>query len=219
MYVLKGRNAYDCAYYAGKSCDAGGCKYQPSLKKKHGMECPYTRAVAAALNASITLFNVHSLHYQSQYGAFRGQTREVLIVDEAHKLATTYMSIYCVPLRESSIGKPIPYYSNAVGYYGFLSEVQEEAGKRIEDLLSSRSLTERQRELLQTLQELAGKITNALDTIREKEWGVQRVDGGVDLKPLYVGAEIRRDLLSLAEYTIHMSATIIDIGQYCESVS
>lgn len=219
MPILKGKNAYICAEYPKNTCDNSRCLRDPKLVGKHSSKCPYIRAVHKALAASFCSFNMHSFYFQHRYGAFKGMTRDVLIIDEGHLIEETFMNVIntSIPL-DGEFVQEIPRFKKTKDYIPFLKELYE----KLSEYLDEYQGFEVSKIYIQA-GALMRKIWVLLEDIKDNEWvhtieeRSERSREKIIFKPLFVDHFIQEFLYNTAnEKTIIMSATIGDFDQFCQ---
>lgn len=261
--LLKGRSNYQCTVDPERDCSDAPCKDmrrgilpecvepgapgedrpdEPSRTQKAVLlqlppsdhRCPYWRQLQKAHDNPITLFNFSSFLCQQRVGRFGN--RDLMIVDEAHRIEDLVMSFVSIDLTEralSAVGVGIDREISSKSEFtawlretDLLSKIEkklEGAGDpRLEGFGKDADAAE-----TEALRSLQGKLQNFMAYLDRAEWVVETetyVDRGGDpvrrikARPLYA-KEFANDLLfSKADRILVMSATILDVRVWATSL-
>lgn len=225
MFVMKGRNAYDCVLSdSGESCAKGPCRRK---KVSDVPSCPYITARNRATTAPVTVHNFDSFFYQTKYGRSYGG-RRLLIVDEAHNITNKFTEFISFTI-DSRGGVVVPEADSLEAYDGFieatLSEYSEEYSK-LESLYDLDGLTQNELNKMQDLNQLIQKMRIYLQD-RTKDNPIEfvfdfkakgRNGPNVTFRPVFIGRWAKQDLFSYGERVLLMSATILDKAMFCREV-
>jgi Rad3-related DNA helicase len=187
--------------------------------------CPYWQQLQKCHDAPISLFNFSSFLYQARLGRF--PKRELMVADEGHNIESQLMNFFTLELTEralSSIGVRIDRnIETKEELFDWLSE--NEVLERIKAQLEhNTSLKDDDRE---ALEKLALKIESFLNYLERAEWVIETAKDKdrrgnptkkIVARPLYVRAFAERLLFRHAERILVMSATILSVRVWAESL-
>jgi Rad3-related DNA helicase len=239
MIDLKGRNAYQCNYYARKltennltkeerqrftehcgknpHCDIGQCKRDGKSKldycnDKDAQEwiCPYFKRVDEALASRICLMNFSSFLFQSSV-VQRFPPRELLIIDECHNTEDALLKFVEINLSDKRIpGIKFPEFETAAEYLNFF--IENDFKTKIENLAYIAQITMNSRE-----EDEWRHILLKLEMLEQSDvdnwictW--EEKEGShrnVVLKPIFVDEFVQKYIFSGGKMVLMMSATIL----------
>lgn len=225
LAVLKGKSTYQCTNdnYPGKTCANAPCVHKMEIKKSCPAACPYKEAVEDALNGDISLFNMDNFYFQTKFGKFKGKRRDVLIIDEGHKIEQKFMGFYSLRLEHGEMYGQIPEYGTVREYIPFLQIVLS----KLLDAFNAATMLVDESEEIEELEREINKVDSVIKQIGHSEWVLNKlthqeygasVFDGIELKKLYVNDIIPAALFDYADRVVIMSATIIDHDQFCQNV-
>jgi Rad3-related DNA helicase len=182
--------------------------------------------VQEALYHKCALFNMHSFYYQSMYGWFAGEDRELMIVDEGHLIENAFLGFVELKLPEKEMPSTIPMHALTQEYLPYLREcarVLREEAERLEQIPED-SITKSQVLRYSKLGSMLHRIDNVLALLPGNPQGwVHQVDLDrwnnrvLIIRPVFVSDYVRTQLLDRADQVIVMSATILSIKHWCQS--
>lgn len=225
MFVMKGRNAYDCLLGEGDvTCADGPCR----LKKRAACDgCPYKIAKARAMSAPVTVHNFDSFYYQNSFGhGFGG--RKLIIIDECHNIASKFSEFLSFTINSRG-GIEVPEADSISQYDRFVKTAYGEYVDELSRLEAQFDVDGLSKENLYRMQELS-RIVHRMKryiTEREKDNPAEyvfdystfgRYAPSVTFRPVYVGDYASRWLFEYGERSLMMSATILDKEMFCKEV-
>lgn len=232
MEIMKGRNAYT-AFYQEKSDDMPEdavvtCADCICRKKKvDTASCPYRLAKQKALGSPVVVHNFDSFLYQNLGLPWPG--RELMIIDECHATESKVAGFMEFSISSRFIpGLYIPKYDTLDEYASFFRELASSLKKTISDLSDIREtgmLNGTQVRLLDRLTNLSSKLERF---IRQQDSGNPpeyvfdyQEDFGyqtLKIRPVFGCDYAERLLFDYGRRVLMMSATILDIDQFCDNV-
>lgn len=194
-----------------------------------GMEysaCPYYEQLYQALASHTCLMNFSSFLYQTHMSKRFGQ-RDLLIVDEAHQMEPQLLDFIGITLTDKRLkryGVELEEYQTPEEYWLYFVEV--EIIKVLVDLIKDAQEAE-DVAAQDEYTGLAKKLATFMQCMeREEEW-VAEFEGSekgkreyntVRLKPVYAHSKSHPYILNYGRRVLMMSATILDVGVFCESL-
>jgi Rad3-related DNA helicase len=198
-----------------------------SLKKlPEGMvhsACPYYEQVGRVINSHTAIFNFSSFLYQTAYAQNRFGKRDLLIVDECHNTEPELLKFTELRLNDRILREyhySIPEFKLAEEYYVHFREtgILDVIEKIILDAANEENI-----KLQDEYTTLMSKIGTFMRSVEEEnEWVVEYTDLGdickVELKPVFIRDKTEDQLLKYADRALFMSATILDVNVFCDSL-
>ena len=207
---VKGRQNFTCEIIPERTVDIAPCSagYKCELKKSG---CAYYSQKRQAVSSKLTSMNISYFLTEVNYsGEFSG--RNILFIDEAHKLDTSLQQFIEVRLNkrrfnelDCSLPQEITYESIVnwaqVSYkylLSLLSNLQDKLSINFNDefLISEGIKLNNSMRLIEQI------------SITDKNWIIEENDYNILLKPVWIDKYIRQFLLSHASKVVLMSATL-----------
>jgi Rad3-related DNA helicase len=187
--------------------------------------CPYWQQLQKCHDAPISLFNFSSFLYQARLGRF--PKSKLMVADEGHNIESQLMNFFELELTERALS-PV----------GVRIDRDIETKEELFDWLSENEVLERIKAQLvrntrlkgserEALEDLALKIENFLSYLKHTEWVIETVayknrygnpTKKIVARPLYVMAFAEKLLFRYAERILVMSATILSVRVWAESL-
>lgn len=165
--LLKGANRYECRSELGLSC-----KEYKTCEEFYCKGCVYKKSKEVALNSKNAVFNLQS-YILSQ------QTREVLLVDEAHMLFSLLSELYTVEVWKHKYSYP-----DNLNHCGdvliWIEKTRGIVGKEIEDAVAQIDLLQKQ-DASKTSKEYKKAIAN-LNDLQNMDKKLAIIFSGVELR-------------------------------------
>jgi len=184
--------------------------------------CPYYEQIYNALDSHTCLMNFSSFLYQTHMSKRFGP-RELMVVDEAHQMEPQLLGFIGITLHDRRLrhyGVELEKYQTPEEYWIYFQEIGlvEIMLKLIEDAKEAEDIKAQDEYL-----SLAKKIRTFMHCMeREEEWVAEfeNVKGvsTVKLKPVFAHSKSYPYLLDYGRYCLMMSATILDVGIFCDSL-
>lgn len=257
--VLKGRSNYECSHPQGRGrscadapcsavkkgilpeCVVGG-EESDQRRKATRLQlppseqlCPYWRQLQLCNDNPITLFNFSSFLFQQRISRFG--TRDLMIVDEAHKIegqmmsfVTLEMTEYALSIISVKIDRDI---TNREQLMNWLREnrvlsILQERLDHVGDSTDEESCEgELQKVEVEALRELQMKLEIFLGSDEKSEWIYETIEytdrrgdkaKKIVARPIF-GKTFAQDLLfSKADRALVMSATILDVNLWAKNL-
>lgn len=249
MVELKGRNAYKCIYYDNMSldnitdaakeriikarseyvdCSKGECKKRrKSFLKECKNFCPYYIQLNAASCSNSVLMNFHSFIYQTEFVPDRWESKDLLIIDEAHNTEQILMDYISITFSDISYDFDLPKYNNAEEYLLFFEDIELE--DRFKEKLK-KAIEKGDSDLEEHWSKQIIKYRRFKLSISKHEWvpsfekkstlmhGKKINYNFIELKPLFIRDFSHELLFDKTTKVLMMSATILDVNIMCDSL-
>jgi Rad3-related DNA helicase len=245
--IIKGKKNYRCLHDPFLTCDYGACEksskqlIKPELtydtdnkenniknkkSKQKCINCPYKIAVEDAFNSSISLFNFDGYYLHTNFSKFSSQERNLLIIDECHKIENKMINLYSLSLSKKE-HSDLPEYKNIHQYQPYLIKLRMMLEQNINDnnqqlnlvtidnTLLDRLLKERDKNIdkISKIEKILNNIEH--DWVINTEYNFDKTFKGIEIKKLYVNDVIPSYIFKKTPKIILMSATIINPKEFC----
>jgi len=185
--------------------------------------CPYYEQVYGALNAHTCLMNFSSFLYQTHMSKRFGH-RDLLIIDEVHQAEPQLLDFIAVTLHDRRLrhyGIELEEYQTPEEYWIFFQEM--DIISKILDLIEDAKDAEDVKAQDEYLS-IAKKLRTFMYCMeREEEWVAEfergKGFGTVRLKPVFAHTKSHPYLFDFGRHQLLMSATILDVGVFCDSLA
>lgn len=257
--VLKGRSNYGCNHpnAAGRACNNAPCTDRKKgilpecvvggdeaeqRRKATRLQlpaseqlCPYWRQLQLCNDNPITLFNFSSFLFQQRIKRFG--TRDLMIIDEAHKIEGQMMSFVTLELTEFAlsiidvrIDREITTREQLMEWLRenkVLSTLQERLDHRGDSSDEESFEGELSKVEMEALQELQMKLEIFLGAAEDSEWIYETVEYNdrrgdktkkIVARPIFGKAFAQSLLFSKADRALVMSATILDVKLWAKNL-
>ena len=226
----------DCAagFCRGKSArqfggDGTKCKYcftparNGELKDlPNGMKhsaCPYYEQVFTAVESPIITMNFSSFLYQTTMSK-RFDQRRILIIDEAHNIEQQLLDFVSLTITDELIELTQldrPTCASAADMAIWM--IENEFVDGIDNAIK-RALIDDDAKSVDELSKLRKRVTTFLEDISlpNSRWVLMADDNGYTLKPVYIRSFANNLLFKHADKVLLMSATILNVDVFCDSL-
>ena len=186
--------------------------------------CPYYDQVFKAINGKSVCMNFSSFLYQTMMTKRFDPQRELMIIDEGHNTEGVLLDIVSFVISSQMLndfGLNTPRYETAKEYYDWMRENQlfEIVALALEDAKAREDGKEEE-----DLSRLFKKMAQFMKSSEHTEWVCQisEIDDSkhfsIEFKPVFVRDFVDNLLFKYAERVVVMSATILDIDVFCNSL-
>ncbi len=238
--TVKGAENYPCDLAKGRSCKVGACKFD----KKITCHCAYNVLKDEVYGSDLGVLNYS--YYMAMAGilktgkipekALKFDYRPFLILDEAHNTEGVLLNLGAFKIKPIEIKtlykyhcEPIPKFDDKEKLFVWLEEEILPWSQDILDKILLKIATMDKEELkgmsllnkqLSFFDNLTGQIQGCL-ALRENdnEVVINKDEWQIEFKPLAVDNDLRDLLFANSEKVLMMSATILDIDQFCKDLN
>lgn len=242
--LLKGRNAYKCSMNPSYCCDEGALCYGKGTAKEcsilnadgvlTGSTCPYRKQVFKVDEAPIRLFNFHSFLFQTTYAERFTDTRNLMIIDEAHNQEGAILGFMEFSLNDKHFNFKIPKLDSARDYAKWFIEhdVLGIIEEQIKDLDYKKKITSDSKErsniikIITSLERKLKTITSFIHGMEDNEYiteweevnKIGEMYNKITIKPICASGYADNLLYKYAKRVLMMSATILDAEVFASSL-
>lgn len=181
--------------------------------------CPYYEQVHTAINSSIVSMNFSSYLYQTTMSS-RFDKRGLMVIDECHNVESQLLDFISVNLTNDQLDllgvKPTGVDTAAKMA---LWMIEEDFLDVIDDGMK-RALIDDDARSVDDLSKLKKRIQTFLEdmSLPSSNWVLMTNDNGYVLKPVFIRSFAKSFLFDNADKVLLMSATVLDIDVYCDSL-
>ena len=235
--VIKGKSNYRCVIN-GKPCDKGECIASTAFKNDmkrdyashlnddecifyhHRSDCSFYTALSFAKMSNFTLHNFHSFYYHSFHRLF--DPRSLMVIDEAHKIESTFLNFISFTLTSKDIVTEIPDLKTAEEYDTFITVYYEQLTNKINDLTDTYLKTDDEIDELAELERRHKRLEIYLASREEGVEYVAEYEKKADkevltFKPVYIDSFTGR-FFNFGTHVLLMSATILNEGLFAKNL-
>lgn len=192
--------------------------------------CPYYEQVYKAINSRKVVMNFMSFLYQTQMTDRFDEPRDLLIIDEAHNVESQLMDFVELSISDTRLqefGLKIPKFNNYLQYAAWFKDI--EFHNKISELIANAKKQENQK-LVDDLARILRKYRIFMSDIEgeDSEWVCEYSEAkskdnktiyrSVKLKPVFIKNFVNDLLFKYADRVLFMSATILDVNVFCDSL-
>ena len=192
--------------------------------------CPYWKQLQKCHDHKITLFNFSSFLFQQRIGRF--QKRGLMILDEAHGTESQLLSFVSLELTEWALSIVNVSITRDISSKEQFAEWLRETNllRKIQDIIKDSADGSAEEELdqiqLEAVKELQGKLEVFMEYLERTEWVLEVVEyekrgeptKKIVARPLFARNFAQGLLFRHAERVLCMSATILDVNVWAESL-
>lgn len=184
--------------------------------------CPYYEQLGMAEDSSQVVMNFSSFLHQIHFARRFKESRDLLIIDEAHGTEPQLLSFISIRISDFHLknhGIFIPEFTEAIQYAEWFRESKV---ADVIELVAQEAARREDNRLADTLRRDLVKAKQFMDQIYHHQWVCEyaetKLSRSVTLKPVFANTHADGLLFKKADKILMMSATILDVNVICKSL-